>query len=170
MSFNTYSFQGELGRFLGELDDNMVAFALTGDSGAGKSYFSFALAKLLLLSGKSVKYFSLEEGIGKLTQEKLLHYDIGNELKITASGSLDNVEKDAENFDAIIVDSYSKLTNDPKEFDWLRHNHPKTLFIIIFQKTTAKIIKGSAGIMYDSSATIDVKKVNGERVAKMMKG
>lgn len=170
MNFNTYQFKGELGRFLGELDDNMVAFVLTGDSGAGKSYFSYALAKLLLSNGKTVKYYSLEEGIGKLTKEKLLHYDIGNELKITAHGTLDDVEKDAELFDAIIIDSYSKLTNNPKEFDWLRNNHPKTLFIIIFQKTTAKTIKGGAGIMYDSSATIDVKKVNGERVAKMLKG
>lgn len=40
MTFDTYTLQGELGRFLGELDHNKVAFALTGDSGAGKSYFS----------------------------------------------------------------------------------------------------------------------------------
>lgn len=170
MSFKTYQLKGELGRFLGELDNNMVAFALTGDSGAGKSYFSFALAKLFLKSDMTVKYFSLEEGIGKLTQQKLAHYSIGNELKITARGTLENVDKDAESFDVIIVDSYSKLTSDPKEFDWLRHNHPKTLFIIIFQKTTGKTIKGGAGIMYDSSATIDVQKIKGERVAKMLKG
>jgi len=170
MNFNTYQFKGELGRFLGELDNNMVAFVLTGDSGAGKSYFSYALAKLLLSSNKTVKYYSLEEGIGNLTKEKLSFYDIGNELKMTANGNLDSVEKDADVFDAIIIDSYSKLTNDPKEFDWLRHSHPKTLFIIIFQKTTAKTIKGGASIMYDSSATIDVKKIDGQRVAVMLKG
>jgi DNA replication protein DnaC len=170
MEFNTYQLKGELGRFLGELDNNMVAFALTGDSGAGKSYFSYALSKLFLSNGKTVKYYSLEEGIGKLTKEKLSFFDIGNELKMSATGTLNDIERDADVFDVIVIDSYSKLTNDPKEFDWLRHAHPKTLFIIIFQKTTAKTIKGGASIMYDSSATIDVKKINGERVAVMMKG
>ena len=73
MNFNIFQFKGELGRFLGELDDNMVAFVLTGDSGAGKSYFSYSLAKLLLSSNKTVKYYSLEEGIGNACDWYIKH-------------------------------------------------------------------------------------------------
>lgn len=170
MHFDTYNMKGELGRFLGELDHNKVAFALTGDSGAGKSYFSFELAKLFLSNRKTVKYFSLEEGIGKLTREKLTQFQIGNELKITSGGTLEDVDNDADRFDVIIVDSFSKLTRDQKEFDLLRHNHPQTLFIMIFQKTTAKTMIGGAAIKYDSSAMIDVKIQDGERIAVMEKG
>lgn len=170
MQFNTYTLPGELGRFLGELDKNKVAFALTGDSGAGKSYFSFQLARLLLDGGMSVKYYSLEEGIGKLTQEKLYHYDIGNDLKITAEGSLSTIRKDAEKFDAIIIDSYPKISTKPAEFEQLRQNYPQTLFIIIFQKTTGKTIRGGSSIKYNSSATIDVQLQDEERVAVMEKG
>jgi hypothetical protein len=97
MKFDTYRLSGELGRFLGELDHNMVAFALTGDSGAGKSYFSYELAKLFLSNRKTVKYYSLEEGGGKLTRDKLDYYQIGNEMKITAHGTLEDIEKDAKN-------------------------------------------------------------------------
>ncbi len=170
MNFKAFTYPGELGRFLGELDNNMVAIALTGDSGAGKSYFSYALAKLFLTNHKTVKYYSLEEGIGKVTQDKLDLYEIGNEIKITDSGTIEDIEEAAQLFDVIIIDSYSKVTKDPREFDWLRNNHPKTLFIVIFQKTTNKTIKGGASIMYDSSITIDVTHWDGERVAVILKG
>ena len=49
--------------FIGELECYRLAMALTGDSGAGKTTFSFQLAKLFLDNGFSVKFFSLEMGI-----------------------------------------------------------------------------------------------------------
>jgi archaellum biogenesis ATPase FlaH len=170
MKFDTFGLPDELGRFLGDLDRNKLAFALTGESGSGKSYFSYELARLFLDGGFKVKYYSLEEGIGKLTQEKLVIYDIGNEMQLTGEGGLKDIRKDAELFDVIVVDSFSKLTSDPKEFENLRSRFPKTIFIIIFQQTTAKTMKGGASIKYNSSATINLKKVDGERVATMEKG
>jgi len=169
MSFDTYALSGELGRFLGNIDKNMVALALTGDSGAGKSYFSYELAKLFLDSGKTVKYFSLEEGIGKLTSNKLEHYGIGNELKITAHASLEDIDEQAEYFDVIIVDSYSKISKDPDDYEILRQSHPNTLFIIIFQKTGNNTPRGGASIVFNSSAVIDVQIKDGHRIATMIK-
>lgn len=170
MQFDTFVLSDELGRFLGDLDRNKLALALTGESGSGKSYFSYELARLFLDGGFTVKYYSLEEGIGKLTQEKLLVYDIGNEMQLAGEGGLEDIKKAAKKFDVIIVDSFSKLTSNPKEFENLRSRHSKTIFIIIFQQTTAKTMKGGASIKYNSSATINLKIVNGERVAIMEKG
>lgn len=170
MSFVSLQLKGELGRFLGDLDRNMVAFALTGDAGAGKSYFSFEIAKTMLDNGLKVKYYSLEEGIGKLTQQKLYKYGIGNELKISDNASLEDVKKEAGYYDVLIIDSYSKLSNDPQEFENLRQDNPKTIFVVIFQKTTSNTIRGGASIKYNSSATINVIKQGEERIAIMEKG
>jgi len=171
MDFETFRLRGELGRFLGELDWNKTCIALTGDSGAGKTYFSFELAALLIAElGLDIKYFSLEEGIGKLTKEKVAEYGLGNELKITAVGNLEAVRKAAKEYRIIIVDSFTKLDAKTEDFENLRNDFPKTIFILIFQKTTSGSIRGGSAIKYNSSATIDVIKRDGERIAIMEKG
>lgn len=170
MKFETFKLEGELGRFLGELDRNMTSFALTGDSGSGKSYFSFELAKLFIEYGFKCKYFSLEEGLGKLTQEKLLKYNIGNELTLSGKASLSEIRKDAKEYDVVIIDSFQKLNAKANEFENLRQDFPKTIFIIIFQKTTSGTIRGGSSIKFNSSATIDIRIEDGERIAYMEKG
>ncbi|MBL4755956.1 MAG: ATP-binding protein [Flavobacteriales bacterium] len=170
MEFETFQLVGEMGRFLGELDRNMTAFALTGDSGAGKSYFSFEMARAFVEYGFKAKYFSLEEGLGKLTQDKVRKYNIGNDMTITGYSSLRDIRKDAKHFDLIVIDSFQKLGVKPEEFERLRNDFPKTIFIIIFQKTTAGTIRGGSSIKFNSSAAIDVVVRDGERIAVMDKG
>jgi hypothetical protein len=170
MTFDTFRLNNELGRFLGELDRNMTAFALTGDSGAGKSYFSFELAKVFIDYGFSCKYYSMEEGLGKLTQDKLKAYDLGNDITLCANATLNEVRKDAKSFDLIIIDSFQKLNAKSDEFEKLRQDFPETVFIIIFQKTTAGTMRGGSSIKFNSSANIDVQLKDGERIAVMEKG
>ena len=171
MDFDTYNIDSELGRFLGELDWNRTCFALTGDSGAGKTYFSFELANLFITALEiRAKYFSLEEGIGKLTKEKVEQYNLGNELSITDKGDLEAVRIAAKEYPLIIVDSFTKLDAKAADFENLRTDFPKTLFILIFQKTTSGTMRGGSSIKYDSSATINVIKRDGERIAIMEKG
>lgn len=170
MTFTTFQLDGELGRFLGELDRNMTAFALTGDSGAGKSYFSFELAKAFINHNFKAKYFALEEGLGKLTQNKVRYYNLDNNLTITGNGTLREVRNDAKNYDLIVIDSFQKLNVKAEEFERLRQDFPKTIFIIIFQKTTARTMRGGLSIKFNSSATIDVQLKDDERVAVMEKG
>lgn len=171
MDFDTYTLNSELGRFLGELDWNRTCFALTGDSGAGKTYFSFELANLIISSlDIRAKYFSLEEGIGKLTKEKVEQYNLGNELSITDKGDIEAVRIAAKEYPLIIVDSFNKLNAKAADFENLRTDFPKTLFILIFQKTTSGTMRGGSSIKYDSSATINVIKRDGERIAIMEKG
>ena len=170
MVFNTFRLEGELGRFLGELDRNRTAFALTGDSGAGKSYFSFELAKVFIDAGFSAKYFALEEGLGKLTQNKVRFYDLGNGITITGTATLKDVRRDAKLFDLIVIDSFQKLNVKAEEFERLRQDFPKTIFIIIFQKTSSGSMRGGSSIKFNSSATIDVQFKDEERIAVMEKG
>lgn len=169
MKFSTFSLSGQLGKFLGQLDRNMVAFALTGNSGAGKSYFSYELAKLFLDNHLKVKYYSLEEGVGQLTKDKLNEYGIGKELKVTAFATLDKIDQEAPLYDVIIIDSYSKISKDPEDYEILRQTHSQTLFVVIFQKTTGKTIRGGASITFNSSAIIDIQKWEDQRVAVMKK-
>ncbi|HHG86198.1 MAG TPA: hypothetical protein ENJ82_15720, partial [Bacteroidetes bacterium] len=93
MEFNTFTLDGELGRFLGNIERNMMAVALTGNPGAGKSQFTFFMARVLLDAGLSVMYFSLEEGIGQTTIEKLDRAMIeeGGAMDFEAQGKLHDV-------------------------------------------------------------------------------
>jgi hypothetical protein len=170
MTFDTFTLDSELGRFLGELDKNMTSFALTGNSGAGKSYFSFELAKVFIDNGFKAKYFALEEGLGKLTQNKVRFYGLDNNITITGKGSLREVRRDAKQYDLIVIDSFQKLNVKAEEFERLRQDFPKTIFIIIFQKTASGSMRGGSSIKFNSSATIDVQIKDNERIAFMEKG
>jgi hypothetical protein len=171
MDFEVYTMPGILGRFLGNLDRNKTCFALTGDSGAGKTHFAFQLAKLFTSAlDIKAKLFSLEEGIGEITKEKVSQYDLDNELVISAIGNLHEVRKAAESYSLVIVDSFNKLDAKATDFEKLRNDFPLTIFILIFQKTTSGTMRGGSSIKYDSSATIDVIKRNGQRIAIMEKG
>lgn len=171
MEFNTFKLQGQLGSFLGNLDRNKLAFALTGESGAGKSWFSFALTRLFTDAGYTCKYFALEEGIGALLQEKVVQYRLDDSsVKFEGEGKLKEVRKAAGQYDLIVVDSFSKLDAKPDDFEKLRTDFPNTLFIIIFQQTDKGTMRGGSSIKFNSAATINVCFQDGERVAVMQKG
>lgn len=171
MHFNTFRLSGQLGAFLGELDRNKTSIALTGDSGAGKTWLSFEIVKLFIAEmGLRIKYFSLEEGVGKLTQDKVAAFGLGNELNLAGTGSLEDVRKAAKEYSMVVVDSFTSLNTKTEEFERLRTDFPDTIFLLIFQKTTAGTIRGGSAIKYNSSATINVIKRNGQRIAIMEKG
>lgn len=69
--FETFTMPTELGRFLGNLDRNKLAFALTGDSGAGKSHLAFALARLFSEDRCRTKIFGLRKALVTLRRKRL---------------------------------------------------------------------------------------------------
>ena len=70
----------------------------------------------------------------------------------------------------MIVDSYSKISSKAEDFENLRQEFPNTFFIIIFQKTTDGKIRGGSSIIYNSTATIDIRITKEEhRIAIMQK-
>ena len=171
MQFDGLILPGELGRFLGKIQRERCAIALTGDSGAGKSTFSFTLTKGFLQIGQSVAYFSLEAGFTESMQELVKRYQLDRySFRAFGQGTLEDVRTEASNFDCVIIDSYSKISSRPEDFEALRQDFPKTVFVIIFQKTTDGKIRGGSSILFNSTATIDIRVLsNGQRVAVMQK-
>lgn len=168
-SFNTFTLPGELGRFFGNLERQMLAIGLVGDPGAGKSTFSFAIAQLLDQAGLSVIYFSLELGIGEVTRSMLARHPVSNSMRIVDKATLDEVRQSAQQFDCLIIDSFGKLGCKAEELDRLRNDFPHTIFLFILQKTTQGTSRGGAAINYDCSMVMDVIKREGQRVAIMQK-
>lgn len=170
MEFETFQIEGELGAFLGQLDRNMVSIALIGNTNAGKSYFAYRLAKLFKDYGDTVKIFSLEEGIGETTKKKLNLYSIGKGLHVVGEGKLSDVRKSAKQYNVIVIDSFQKLDAKAEDFESLRQTYVNTIFITIFQKTSAGTIRGGYSINHNSTAIIDIKRNDeGERIAVMEK-
>lgn len=171
MKFNNLELIGSLGEFLGLIQRNKCAIALTGNSGAGKTTFSFNLAKAFMDANQKVGYFSLESGITETTQEIIEDLNLtGSKFEIFGEGDLEDVRLRATNFDCIIVDSYAKISTKAEDFENLRQDFPNTFFIIIFQKTTDGKIRGGSSILYNSTATIDIRLTKGNhRIAFMQK-
>lgn len=170
MKFDGIQIKGEIGRFLGTMERNKCAIALTGDSGAGKSYFSYELANAFISNKLSVGYFTLESGFNNKFKEFASNHSGDFLFKGFEEGKLQDVRTEANNFDCIVIDSYSKISDKAKDFEELRQDFPDTFFVIIFQKTTDGKIRGGSSILFNSTATIDIKVApNGDRLAVMKK-
>ncbi len=168
VNFERFTLPTELGEFLGNLERYMLAIALTGDSGTGKTNFSFALASLFSDAGFKVKYYSLEMGICGLTKELIERHNC-YQVDIVGSGKIADIKKDTKYYDVIIIDSFGKLDAKHEDFDKLRNAHPSTIFIFIFQKTSSGTIRGGASIRFDSSMVINLQFKDGKRTAIMEK-
>jgi len=171
MKFETIDLNGELGKFIGKLQREKCAIALTGDSGAGKSTFSFKIAKAFLEKSLSVAYFSLEAGFTESMQELVIKLDLSKyNFKAFAEGRLKQVRMLATQYDCIFIDSYSKISSVAADFEALRQDFPNTFFVIIFQKTSEGKPRGGSSILYNSSATIDIQLTKeNHRIAFMQK-
>jgi hypothetical protein len=76
----------------------------------------------------------------------------------------------ASKYDCIVVDSFSKLDVDADEIDQLRNDFPNTMFIFIFQKTTAGTMRGGSRVIFDCTMNIDITRdKTGVRTAEMVK-
>lgn len=156
-SSESFLLQGALGAFIGRLDRKMVAIGLTGDSGSGKSTFSLTLALRFARHGFTVKYFSLEEGLGDSMKDKIWAAGIGNEVKFHEGATLQAIRQDAKRFDVIFIDSFTVLEGGQDELEKLRKDFPETIFVCIHQKTTAGTIRGGSKIFYNSTAIINIE-------------
>jgi archaellum biogenesis ATPase FlaH len=158
---------GDLGVFLGQIERDKCAITLSGEPGSGKTYLCFDLMSKFVKANFKVCYFSLEEGITQLTQMKLERYNLLNavNLEISESANIDDVKRFSNKFDVIIIDSWGKLNADIVEFDKLRINYPKTIFISIFQQTSSGQMRGGTRAAFDAGINIETSKSGEKRFA-----
>lgn len=158
---------GALGDFIGLLEKDKCAITLTGKPGSGKTYLCFDLISKFIEQDFSVAYFSIEEGITSLTQQKIEKYKLqkAEKFKINDQATLKDIQNFAEGFDVIVIDSWGKLNADIAEFDKLRMAFPKTIFISIFQLTSSGQMRGGTMAAFDAGINIETSIIDNKRFA-----
>lgn len=164
---NTLKLPGDLGRFLGNIEDHEYALALRGEKGAGKTRFLYQVVNLLASIDKRVGFFSLEvhknsnvtDGYTeKYIKPQYRHPDAPRVVIASeAPKGLLNIRQAAQAFDVVAIDSWSKVPGaKPEDFDKLRKEFPRTMFLVIFQSTSGGTARGGPAAEYDASAVCQV--------------
>lgn len=163
----TFKLNGELGKFLGEIQPYKYSIVLTGDTHAGKTEVVMQLANAFADIGKTVGTFMLEQGgLESRDTQEAIDRNIPNsnlpKIFITgeASKGIETVKEYATKFDVIIIDSWQKLKIPSTKFDDLRHEFPNTVFIIIFQQNGEGGTRGGVSADFDSPVHLKVHKVD----------
>ncbi|MBQ0733938.1 antirestriction protein [Aquimarina celericrescens] len=166
LSTNTFKLNGALGELLGNLERYELAITIEGDQGGGKTRFTYQLADAFTEIGNRIAIFSLEIGIRSdlITRMKEEYLQPKNQNNIFITDQLpegyQTISKAAKDFDVIIIDSWNKTGLPSQDFDRLRKQHPNTIFIVIFQRTTQKTIRGGTAPLFDAGINIEVVKVD----------
>jgi hypothetical protein len=144
-----------------------LAITIEGDQGGGKTRFTYQLADAFAEIGHRVAIFTLEIGgksdlINRMREEYLRpqHRNLISRADRLPDG-YNTIAAAAGVFDVIIIDSWNKTGLPSQDFDRLRKEHPNTIFIVIFQRTTQKTIRGGTAPLFDAGINIEVVKVDG---------
>lgn len=167
-SHGGFVLKGDIGIMMGNLERNKLAITIEGDKGAGKTQFAFQLADAFASVPLNVGIAELEmpidgENVKRMRDMYMDHDNLqSGRIKITDKlpNGLQTIRDIANDFDAIIIDSWTKLEVDSKEFDKLRKDFPKTIWIVLFQLASNKQIRGGVAPLFDSGINIEVKKVD----------
>jgi hypothetical protein len=169
-STNTKQFPGDLGRFIGRIEQFEYALVLRGEKGAGKSRLLYQLMNLFSSQGLSIANFTLEMSKDSSVSKKYKDTYVAPENKSrikcadeTPEG-IETIRKVAEFFDVVVIDSWGKIKDNKgntvkqEEFDRLRKDFPEVYFLVIFQSTVAGTSRGGSGAEYDGGAVLQVHK------------
>ncbi|KAA1244545.1 antirestriction protein [Aquimarina sp. RZ0] len=163
---STFRLPGSMGELLGDLEKFELAITIEGDQGGGKTRFTYQLADAFADMGNRVAIFTLEIGgksdlINRMREEYLKPQ---NRNRISRADQLPDGYKTIANatgsFDVIIIDSWNKTGLPSQDFDRLRKQFPNTIFIVIFQRTTGKTIRGGTAPLFDAGINIEVIKAD----------
>lgn len=164
---NTFRLNGELGKFLLDIQPYKYSIVLTGDPHAGKTEFVMQLANGFADIGKTVGAFMLEQGgLESKDTKAAIDRNITDKNKqnvfITgeAAKGINTVKECANKFNVVIVDSWQKLGIPSTKFDELRHEFPNTIFIVIFQQNGEGGTRGGVSADYDTPVLLKVHKVD----------
>ena len=164
---NTFRLPGEVGKFMQDLQPYKCSIVITGDPHAGKTEFLMQVINAFCSAGKKVALFSIEQG-GLESKDTLAAIERNilpenrKNLFITgeARNGIKTLKKYADKFDAIFVDSWQKLNIPSTKFDTLRHEHPKTIWGVIFQQNGEGGTRGGVSADFDTPIHVKVHKVD----------
>ncbi len=163
---NTFNLKGDLGVLLGDIERFELAITIDGDQGGGKTRFTYQLADAFADIGNKIAIFSLEIGSKSdlITRMKKEYLQPKNQHKIFIADRLPegykSIQDATKSFDVIIIDSWNKTGLPSQDFDKLRKENPDTIFVVIFQRTTQKTIRGGTAPLFDAGINIEVVKAD----------
>lgn len=161
-----FQLPGEIGKWLGKMERYRNVIILHGERGGGKSNLVFDLMDAFahLFWVKTIGFFSLEEGANtdliKRKRDKYFSEEANAKVVIAdeAPHGIETVKRAAELMDVVVVDSFGKLKAPQQAIDELRKQYPNTIFIFVFQTTTAGNARGGSSASFDCSVEIIVQK------------
>lgn len=163
---NTFRLENDFGIFLGDLERFELAITIEGHQGSGKTRFTYQLANAFANLGHRIAIFSLEIGsksdLIRRMKEDYLETQNHSSVFIadTLPKNINTIKEAAKQFDVVIIDSWNKVGVSSLYFDSLRKEFPNTIFIVIFQRTTQKTIRGGTAPLYDAGINIEVVKAD----------
>ncbi len=163
---NTFTLNGDLGVLLGNIERFELAITIEGDQGGGKTRFTYQLADAFADIGNKIAIFSLEIGSKSdlITRMKKEYLQPENQHKIFIADQIPEghktIQEATKSFDVIIIDSWNKTGLPSQDFDKLRKENTNTIFIVIFQRTTQKTIRGGTAPLFDAGINIEVVKAD----------
>lgn len=155
---------GELGQFLTGYEPSEYAVIIKGDKGAGKSRLLHQLMNLFAGMSKKIAFLSLEmDKSTAIAQQLVKEYISGkNQSNILCTSQIPTIEElskiaSSGQFEVIAIDSFNKIKDfNQKNFEELRKKYPKIIWLVIFQSTTGKVIRGGNMPEYDCSVVIQI--------------
>lgn len=161
----TFVAPGEIGKFLQNLQPYKLLILLTGDPHAGKTEAVTQIMDSFASMGKRVAGFFLEQGgLESKDTRGAINRNVAkkNEHNIFITGEADkgikSVKQAAEQFDVVVLDSWQKLGLPNTEMDSLRHEHPNTIFVVIFQQNGKGGTRGGVSADFDAPVQLKVHK------------
>ncbi len=154
---------GDMGKFLGYVERYEYAILLRGEKGAGKTRMTYQMMNTFAKAGFTVGCFTLE--IGKHSnlvtdmRNEYLCPTIASNVQVAEAcpNGLEDIKAAARVFDVVCIDSWGKIPNTKaQDFDNLRKEFAKTMFIVIFQSTTNGTARGGSMPEYDAGVVIQV--------------
>ena len=151
MQFDVYQFQEQYKQIFGEPAKSFLSM-IYGSKGSGKSTYALEFADYFARNnfGKVV-YFSLEEGISKSFQNKMILNNITGNIDISEERSTKEIKKQSQSYSLVIIDSVNTADLNDEDIGFITAYRKmyNTSFLLVLQATKGGDYKGDSGIVHD---------------------
>lgn len=157
---------GDIGLFLGDLEQNELGITIKGDKGSGKTQLCYQILNALMDNGKDAGFITneLPHTSSPMINFKNQYMSAINRTKLREKSNL--APQDALNFihsiaphlDVIAIDSWNSLKISNKEYQDLKAQYPNVIFILVLQELANGVTRGGNDIEYYAGINIETVK------------